>query len=281
MNRSRVLSTLAVIMICLAALFDIQITYDRVRLEHIRSLAISTNEFIEPNPLAPETLAKVSFGMTNAIADVLWLETIQYYGGGDPKDRYRKLPALMKTINALDPKFTYPYSFAGLVLPNEGFVDEALSILTDGEKIQPSNWEIPYSEGTIYFINKKDHAKAAEAYARAAKIPGAPDIAAFLSAVQFDRKGDRATAMKIFQSLADSSSVDYFKQRAGAFVTHYQLLDAMQNVVNAFKDREKHAPASLDELVQKRYIQAIPEDPVNRKIVYDPQTGLVSDENLK
>ncbi len=279
--RKQILTGWIIILTMLGLIYDIQITYDHTRFQTLRSLNVPINELIEPAIPDSKTVSQASFGLQNTIADVLWLEVIQYYGGGDPKGKYRQLPRLIKTISALDPRFTYPYSFAGLVLPNEGYTDEALTILKGAEKTLPNDWEIPYSIATIYFINKKDSAEAAKYYQIASTKPGAPANAEFLSAVQRDRLNDRPTAQKIFQNLADSSSNEYFKNKAKAFIAHYQLLDDLDGLIKIFKEKEGRFPKSLDELVQKRYASEIPEDPINRKIDYDAKTGLVSDNTFK
>lgn len=255
-----------------------QISYTKAHIGRIQrsDVSIPINELIEPSVLPPTTLIDFSFGMRNVIADALWLITIQYYGGGDPYAKYRKLPELMTAITSLDPRFSYPYSFAGLVMPNEGFSSEALTILQSGEQHLPNDWQLPYYEGTIYFINLKDSRRAAEAYARASSKPGAQPITQFLSAIQFDKSNDEKTARAIFEQLAQASTNDYFKQRAAAFVAHYQLLDDFRTVINDFHAREGRYPTSLQELVDKKYIAQVPQDPLNRLLQYNPQTGIVS-----
>ncbi len=260
-----------------AMVYGVQRLYDQSRATQIVTLvkSITYNQFIEPTVPSVALLQHATFGFNTAIADFLWLQTIQYYGGGDPNGTYRKLPDLINAIITVDPKFNYPYSFAGIVMPNEGFADQALTILQQGEHNLPDSWEIPYDEGTIYYINKKDYGAAASAYTRASQKPGAPAVAKFLSAVQYDRSHDRDTAKHIFQSLADQSTNDYFKSRAQNFVDHYQLLDDLQGVVSAFRARQGRFPASLDELVQKHYVQSIPADPINRVLTYNPVDGTV------
>lgn len=279
--RNLILTQWIIVLTLIGLIYDLQLTYDHTRLQTLQSLDVPINELIEPTIPDSRSITKASFGLQNTIADVLWLNVIQYYGGGDPKGKYRQLPRLIKAISALDPRFTYPYSFAGLVLPNEGYTDEALAILKDAEKALPNEWEIPYNLGTIYFINKKDSVMAAKYYEIASTKPNAPANTEFLSAVQHDRSQDRQTAQKIFQKLADTSENEYFKNRAKAFIAHYQLLDALDGLVKIFHQKEGRWPKSLDELVQKRYASEIPADPVNRKIEYDPTTGLIIDATFK
>jgi len=215
------------------------------------------------------------------VADGLWLSSIQYYGGGDPQGKYRQLANLMDDILAIDPKFSYPYSFAGLILPQEGFSDDALRILANGQKVLPDSWSIPYDIATIYFINKKDARKAAEYYQLASTKPGAPAKTKYYSAVQFDTANDYQTAYNIFKDVAENSDNEYFKGKAQLFMAHYQLLSDLEKIVQIFKQRQRRMPLTLDVLVIKKYVENIPEDPLNRKILYDNTTGKVTTEFKK
>ena len=276
LRKLKLLMNLLIVIVGFVGVYFLQYGFDQLRLNHLGSIKIPANELIEPSVPSDNALRKITFGQSALIADLLWLQSIQYYGGGDPYGKYRQLPKLMQGIVAIDPKFTYPYSFSGLVLPSEGYVDEALGILTQGEVNLPNNWEIPYSKGTIYYINKKDYANAAKSYSNASNKPGAPDKTRFLGAVQCDRSENYQTALQIFQNLAEKSDNQYFKDRANLFVAHYALLDGLEKFCQAFKSKEGYYPITLDELVTRRYVQDIPADPLGREIKYDNQTGKVT-----
>jgi len=264
-----------------AGIYFIQYGYDQIRIKHVAAANIPINEQIEPTVPAKDALSKMTMGFNTVVADALWLQSIQYYGGGDPQGKYRQLPKLMEGILTIDPRFTYPYSFAGLVLPQEGYADDALKILAGGEKVMPESWSIYYDEGTIYAIYKKDSVSAAKYYQIAASKPGAPAKTKYYSAVQFDISHDYQTAISIFQDVADNSDNEYFKQRAKLFVAHYQLLDDIETLNTRFYKDQHRYPTNLDELVAKHYADQIPEDPLGRKIIYDSNTGKVSTEFKK
>ncbi len=275
-NPSLVITPILIAGLCLT-----QFHYDTRRLAHLKSITTPYNELIEPTVPDVRALRIISLGHYAVMADLLWLITIQYYGGGDPYGRYRTLPKLVRSINTLDSRFKYPYEFAGLVLPNEGFPDEALSILKDGEKSLPNEWLLPYYEGTIYYVNKKDYVSAAESYKQAATKPGAPDKTEFLSAVQFDRSENYQTALAIFQKLAEGSENSYFKERAKAFVEHYTLLTELQKVIDLFSEREGRHPHTLNELIDKHYVNEMPADPLGRELHYDQESAKVTADVTK
>ncbi|MCM8772811.1 MAG: hypothetical protein NC926_01225 [Candidatus Omnitrophica bacterium] len=49
----------------------------------------------------------------------------------------------------------------------------------------------------------------------------------------------------------------------------------LKNKINTFQIQEGRYPESLDELVEKKYIEKIPNPPKGMKFVYDPKTGKV------
>jgi hypothetical protein len=49
----------------------------------------------------------------------------------------------------------------------------------------------------------------------------------------------------------------------------------LKNKINTFQIQEGRYPNSLDELVEKGYIEKLPQPPEGMKFVYDPKTGSV------
>jgi len=45
------------------------------------------------------------------------------------------------------------------------------------------------------------------------------------------------------------------------------------NAIHAFQEQESRNPSSLQELVEKKYIAALPKAPVGYQFSYDPQSG--------
>jgi len=54
-------------------------------------------------------------------------------------------------------------------------------------------------------------------------------------------------------------------------VTGKEVVESVQRAVNGFRDAEGRFPSSLQELVDKKYIEAVPGG-----VTYDPATGTVS-----
>ncbi len=240
-----------------------------------RSAGINT--YNEPYVLPEIVLASGALGFNNLAADYYWLSLIQYFGAGDPFGAYRQLSALLGAITQLDPKFAYPYTFGLLILPDQGFVDEAIALGEQGLKEVPQSWEVPYYLGYVQYRYKKDLIKAGEAFERAAQSPDAPAAAKILAGINFARAGQRETAIAIWRVAAESSTNEYTRQRAKEYLEHYAIIEFYEEQAKVFKARYGRFPNTLDELKTGGLIRDFPSDPVHIELTVDPKTGSVSE----
>lgn len=78
----------------------------------------------------PEVVEKTTFGFSNVIADIYWLQTIQYIWWNAIDSAYKKyLYAILDIVTTLNPYFDHPYIIWMLLLPGyndmyEDFSDE-------------------------------------------------------------------------------------------------------------------------------------------------------------
>ena len=235
------------------------------------------NTYNEPYVLPEIVLANGAAGFRNLTADYYWLSLIQYFGAGDPFGEYRQLPHLLNAITTLDPKFVYPYTFGLLILPDQGFVDEAIALGEKGLVEVPHSWEIPYYLGYVQYRYKKDLVKAGEAFERAAQSPDAPPAAKILAGINFARAGQRETAIAIWRVAAESSENEYTRERAKEYLEHYAIIEFYEQQGKVFKTRYGRFPNTLEELKTGGLIRDFPPDPVNIELKIDPKTGAVSE----
>ena len=121
----------------------------------------------------PIDFAGFLFGMRRIIADIMWVQTLQYYGGGGWEDkvseekyrkyehdekrkgeygRYRYLLAMCQRCVRIDPYFKYVYAFGGASLAwNLTRYDEALELLNEGIEHNPQFYPFHlYAAAIIY-----------------------------------------------------------------------------------------------------------------------------------
>lgn len=259
--------------------YTLQLNYD-VWSKYSKPVFNATyNETREPNVINSELIKKFSFGYDNLISDIYWLSTIQYYGGGDPYGGYAKLPNLLNSVVDLNPKFQYPYIFSLLVLPNEKMADQALTIGEKGRTALPDDWQIPYYMGTVYHIDKKDYKNAGKYLEIAAGKPGVLPIAKLLAATYYAKANERDIAYNLYKVIYENSQDEYTKEKAGNYLKNLEIISFLEDAAKHYKIRYGHYPLKLQDLVNGKILTAIPESPINRELIIDPNSGKVSEKN--
>lgn len=267
----------ALALLTLAYVFQLNLDSHRFYSTAKNSVNVSLNYFIEPQPPSVAAARLTSFGATEFMADWYWLKTIQYYGGGEPNGKYRKLGELFHLITDLSPKFAAAYQTGLLILPGEGFADEAIALGAKGQQNLPTRWELPYYTGLVWHISKKDYAKAAAEFERAATLPDAPPNTKLFAAIYYKEAGTRQTAYQLFKTLYETSDNEFTKERARKYVDHLNILFFLEDGVSRFRTQFSHNPNSLEELISSKIIDSLPASPLGRTFVLDPATGEVKD----
>ena len=238
-------------------------------------------------PMIPEknVLQILSMGQNQAVADWLWIQTIQYFGSGNPYGKYPALGGMLKKITDLDPKYAYPYQFGLVVLPFMDQVDAAIEL---GEKAQteiPNNGLLTYYLASDYHLNKKDYAKASYYYEKAADLPGSPTAARGLAAVTKSQINstidDRLAAAYFWQVVAEKANDDDSKQRAINWSNHMFIVYQLERATEQYKKDNGVYPSKLEDLVSAKYIAEVPKSPIQRKLVLNPETGKISFDTLE
>ncbi|MDO8512915.1 MAG: hypothetical protein Q7S37_00210 [bacterium] len=265
------------VLIILAGIILSQLYYDNWKTALGKNPDIPYNIMIEPHPLPSAVLKKTSFGLDNLIADIMWLQTIQYYGGGLPNERYRELPIMIETVTDLDKKFAYPYSFGLLMLPGEGFVKDAIKLGDKGLKIKEmrDNWEIPYYLAMIYRFNLHDNKMAAKYFEMASKIDGAPEMAAIMAGINYEKVNQRLLAYKLYEGIYQKAKNKQVRKRAKEYMDHIVLMEELETAAKIYKQKFGNFPQNLGDLEKAKIIDKIPPDPIGRGLAINPTTGTI------
>lgn len=265
---------------CWVIAYSSQLHYDTWRRYGEAKIPATYNEFIEPQPLSAETARIASFGAAEFTANLYWLQLIQYYGGGDPYGKYRKLAELFQTVTDLSPRFEHAYVTGLIILPGEGFVDEAIALGEKGQQVLGDSWEVPYYTGLVYHIYKKDYAKAGEAFTKAAAFADAPPLTKLFAGIYFKEADQRKKAYLIFQTIIATSDNDFVVERAERYIVHLDGIFTLENAVAKFRETFGRLPESLDELVSRGTLNSLPVSPLSITYTYDPSTGAVGEAKL-
>ncbi|MBN1572463.1 MAG: hypothetical protein JW984_04620 [Deltaproteobacteria bacterium] len=150
-----------------------------------------------------KVLKIVSLGFDEVMADILYIRMLDYFGTHATSDRtYTWLYHMADLVTTLDPKFRFPYIFAGLMLNLEANQHEnARKIIIKGMNEFPNDWYFPFVLGINYFFHDGDFKDAADSIEKASRLPKSPAYLKDL-ALKLRREGaTRETAIAFLQHL--------------------------------------------------------------------------------
>lgn len=270
--------------ILLLLLVGSQLFYDNQTANYKLDLKKATLSFSEPLIPSVTALKILSFGNPSVAADVLWLQTIQYFGSGNPYGDYPALGPLLQKITDLDPQFMAPYSLGMIVLP---FMKQSDSAVSLGQKAQthlPENGLLTYYLATVYHLNKKDYRNAALYYQKAATLPDSPTAAKRLAGITLaelsDTLSDRLVAMEFWKTVYEQTTNPDEKERAALWFSHMQLVYALEKANQSYHEKYGNYPAGQGDLVRAGIIPEEQISAINRELEFNRETGRITFDSM-
>ena len=276
---ARVPSAIAAAMLLLALAARLQASHDRQ--------FPSTEQIEDPIYISsPTALRRLTVGFSSLAADGYWIRAIQYYGGSkrrlerapvvpepppllaDTAD-YQHLYELLDITTSLDPRFDIAYRFGAIFLAEAyplgpGRPDLAIALLRKGLRERPERWQYQEDIGFVCYWYTQDYGCAADAFAKAAEIPGAPNWLKPLAATTLAEGGDRRTSRAMWLSILESADVDWLRVQAERRLLQLRALDdidALRSLVVQYTQRTGEAPRDWTALGRAGFIRGVPRDP--------------------
>jgi hypothetical protein len=216
---------------------------------------------------SPAVARRAALGYRAIGADLYWIRALQHFGHErlSPPEHvrtYALLYPLLDLTTTLDPYFSIAYRFGAIFLGEPypggpGRPDLSIALLRRGLAAQPAKWQYMQDLGFVYYWHLRDFGAAADAFQRAAAMPGAPTWLRPLAAVTLAEGGHRAGSRALWQQLAQAEE-PWLREAAQLRLAQ---LDAM-DVMDAW--RRARTPA---------YRPALPLDPSGTPFEIDPATG--------
>jgi hypothetical protein len=178
---------------------------------------VSSPEVFVPSP---SFFKDFSPSFRTSIADLYYLQAVQYYGEHLQTDqRFDALPAMLDLVTSLSPRFKRPYFFGSFALIDARRVDLVGPLLERGFAANPADWHFPATLGffSYGFGSGKDKARTAAVwYQRAAALPERPPYIPRLAAALLSKGGERAKAVTMWgQVYAEGDEYSRAKAVAG------------------------------------------------------------------
>jgi tetratricopeptide (TPR) repeat protein len=153
-----------------------------------------------------EILRPTLLGFDGLAADLLWLRTVQYFGGRmESRENFPQLYQLVDMTTSIDPHFLDAYVYGGLYLGIARQLPQAIAIYEKGVAANPAAWQLPHDLGRLYFLELRDYEKALYWWQTTDRLPGRPSyIPRFLIRLQA-KMGHVSTALELWQQMLERS----------------------------------------------------------------------------
>lgn len=266
---SKILTITAVIFLCLiyclSFILEKSISYSpEISLQFVPSAKVVQALSINQEPL---------------IADLFFARTAIHLGGNYKTPGNRNLDwmyANLDLVTSLDPDFRSAYFYGGMIIPlGEEQVKRGIKFLEEAMQRSPRDWHLPFWIGCNYYFELQDYLAAAEYFARAAKLPSSPEFLDSVRAVIFYKAKQPKTALNILEALSSSIENKEAKVLLERKINWLKNILELEGGVARFKDRFTRLPESLEELVSRGLLKAIPADPFGQGYFLDKNTGNV------
>ena len=261
MMRLSKIFTSVVVVLCSMGL----VGYSQARIDALHEEALDDELLYIPS----ETLlTHFTAGMSNVVADLLWIETIQYTVKEfhDPQRKFKWLEHMCNAVTDLDPYFKGAYVNGGMFLSSIGADDKALKLLKKGFVRNPDSWEIPYEIVKVYVLNRRDDPRSPEItthYLRMlAERHEHPEM--YLTwARRIQEQNDLKDAGRaIWEDVLKNSKDKFIRELAAhnlRVLTVRDTVDALNELVAEFAAQTGRNPVRLEELVAVGLLAELPQ----------------------
>ncbi|HOH29941.1 MAG TPA: hypothetical protein PLC40_09715 [Candidatus Hydrogenedentes bacterium] len=275
-RRWRLLYGLEAVLFCyLIALFAF------ILVEHTRDSEGMDEVLYLPNE---KLLNHFTGGLNTVIADLLWLNCIQYTANEHQGQRvYTWLERMLVTSTQLDPYFSDVYYLGAMFLSAlRADATASLNLAASGMVNNPHAWKLPYQSAMVYLTNRQDDPNArymAALYLSMSLATGsAPGGIANLTAKLQDEFDLTEIEEETWRELRQSEDA-FLQELAGRKLTEIELrrvCRALTEMLVLFKTQSGHPAASLEDLVEAGLIRYVPEDPLGGSFFLSPDGTVYS-----
>jgi hypothetical protein len=231
-------------------------------------------------------MSRLALAYDDLLADVYWIRAVQYFGGQTLAERARReqdlLYPMLDIATALDPYFNIVYRF-GAVFLAEGYPrppgrpDLSIKLLEKGIAVHPNRWQYYYDAAFVHYWWIRDYTAASTWFAKASRLPGAPEWLSGLAASTLARGGNREGARFIWKQVYDNAEAPYMRDTARHNLVQLDIMDEL-DALNRALDRLRAAGGppvtTWEPLVARGWLRRGPPlDPGGVPYEIDPATG--------
>ena len=204
----------------------------QVKIDKTRSSKTEPETFLLYLP-SGGMLRPLALGYREMAADLLWIKTIDYFGGHFAGDKsYTWLYHMLDLVTTLDPRFVSPFHFGAVVLSMEADQEEnSEKLLAKAMRLHPTVWQFPFYMGFNLYFYKKDYKEASRYIGMAAQLPGSPPYLARFAANLYVTAGDRSNGLILLREIYRNTKDEKMKK---------EILKKMQEIIHGQPGNHPH-----------------------------------------
>lgn len=243
--------------------------------QDLRKTRVSLSSQIKAEPIyLPETkyVKMITLGFDNFLSDILWFNTISYFGEHFAGDKdFRWFAHMCDLVTELDPEKIAQFDFCSTLtswIAKEPTKSEKL--LTKAINHHPSYWRFYYLRGFTNWYFLHDRKKAQQDFYFAAKLPDAPKpfLASLASRLMVSEENDPDTAMFFLKDMIKSTQD---KTAKAALEDQYKRaimskqIRIIRSALDVYEKRFAKKAKSIKELQDSGTLTGTPIDPYGGK----------------
>jgi tetratricopeptide (TPR) repeat protein len=220
---------------------------------------------------SPKLIKRMSLEYAPLVGAMYWTRAVQYYG---EKHRLHQrnlelLWPLLDITTTLDPNLIVAYRFGSTFLSDApprgaGDPEHAVELLRRGVLANPDYWRFYQDMGNVYYFDKKDYARAAEAFAEGAKNPQAA-IWMKVMAAKIAADGESLeTSYFLWRDIYQTAKEPQIKKNAELHLRLVKVdldLREINRLADECERRTGRRATKMSELVQAGLLSQLPGDP--------------------
>jgi hypothetical protein len=247
---------------------------------------------------SPTVMKRLALSHDGLAADIYWIRALQHFGRSrkmvEPpsasafelqfpllsgamtfpmrlrqSQKYQLLYPLLNMATSLDPYFNIAYRFGAIFLAENppggpGRPDQAIALLRKGIEVMPRKWQYYQDAGFVDYWARRDYVSAADWFARASLIPGAPWWLKPLAANTLAVGGDRRASRQLYLALLQSAENDFMREDAARRLRQLDAIDArdtLRAIVWKYKAAHAGEPVTWRALIAAGLLREAPRDP--------------------
>jgi len=221
---------------------------------------------------SPEVIKRMSLGYDGLLADIYWTRAVQYFGNKlqNRERRFDLLAPLLEITTRLDPQLLVVYEYgANFLAPDPpsgaGMPKRAIELEEFGIRNNPNEWRLYYNLGFIHYMDLKDYAGAADAFARGSRVPNAHPYLKMLAGQMAEHAGDLQMARAIWTTTYQTADDKSVRANAAAHLRAIKVdedVAALEALAARYQEQFGLLPVGFSDLERAGMLPGIPVDPL-------------------